>query len=160
MKNKIILLLGSGVLLSASATCPSWPSAERFTFNGAEVTDHRTGLVWSRCSVGQEWSGNACAGTAMPMTHEGALAYAAAKGGWRLPNVKELASLADKGCPNPAIDSVAFPNLVEGNRQYWSSSPYSGGSDAAWLVGFTNGNVNAFSRGYSRWVRLVRSSQQ
>jgi hypothetical protein len=158
MKKPLTLLLWAGAALSAHAACPSWPTAERFVVNGAEVTDQRTGLVWARCSVGQSWSGSACTGTAITLTHESALAHAQSQSGWRLPNVKELASLADKGCQSPAIDSVAFPN-TPGNW-YWTSSPYVGGSVFAWSVYFNEGSVNGGVYRYSNvQVRLVRASQ-
>jgi hypothetical protein len=149
--------------LTAHAACPSWPTAERFVQSGAEVTDQRTGLTWQRCSAGQSWSGSTCTGTATGHTHEAALALAKAANpsqtanGWRLPNVKELASLADKGCQSPAIDSTAFPATP--SNWFWSSSPYVGDSSNAWVVSFDNGYVNSNARGGSGHVRLVRASQ-
>jgi hypothetical protein len=157
MKKPLTLLLWAGAALSAHAACPSWPTAERFVVNGAEVTDQRTGLVWARCSVGQSWSGSACTGTATTLTHEAALAHAQGQSGWRLPNVKELASLADKGCQSPAIDSVAFPNTP--SSWYWTSSPYVGDSGYAWYVYFGYGVVGSGGRYSYRRVRLVRASQ-
>jgi hypothetical protein len=150
----------AAALLGTSAwaqSCPSWPTAQRFAINGAEVTDNRTGLVWARCSVGQSWSGSTCTGSATTHTHEAALALAQAATGWRLPNVKELASLADKGCQSPAIDSTAFPNTPSG--WFWSSSPYVGDSYNAWGVYFGNGGVDLINRNYYGLVRLVRASQ-
>lgn len=146
-------------------TCPSWPTADRFTLNGAEVTDKRTGLIWKRCSEGQSWSGSTCTGKATIHTHEAALALAKAANtsdspsGWRLPNVKELASLADKGCQSPAIDSTAFPATP--SEWYWTSSPYVGNSSYAWFVFFYWGHVSSGSNrsGSSVHVRLVRTSQ-
>jgi hypothetical protein len=153
----------SAAALSAHAACPSWPTADRFTISGDEVTDKRTGLVWKRCSEGQTLSGSSCTGTAASYTHEQALARAKSANtadsptGWRLPNVKELASLADKGCQSPAIDSTAFPSTP--SSWYWSSSPYVGYSASAWFVRFFNGDVNSYGRGYGSRVRLVRASQ-
>lgn len=148
-----------GAALGASAACPSWLTAARFVINGAEVTDQRTGLVWARCSVGQSWSGSACAGSAALLTHETALAHAQSQSGWRLPSVKELASLADKGCRSPAIDSTAFPNTPL--SYYWSSSPDLYDGSFAWTVDFSYGYGSVFTvnRNDSRAVRLVRSSR-
>lgn len=120
----LCVALYAAATLSAHAACPSWPTAERFTVSGEEVTDKRTGLVWKRCSEGQTLSGSSCTGTAASYKHEQALARAKSANttdsatGWRLPNVKELASLADKGCQSPAIDSTAFPGTPSG--VYWS----------------------------------------
>ena len=152
----LLALLASPVWV-AQAACPTWPTAERFTLNGAEVTDKRTGLVWARCSVGQSWSGSTCTGSATALTHEAALQHAATQSGWRLPNVKELASLADKGCINPAIDAGAFPAAP--SALYWSSSPLAGGTSSAWGVHFYDGSVGLPYRGNANQVRLVRASQ-
>ncbi len=154
----------SATALKAHAACPSWPTAERFSISGEEVTDTRTGLVWKRCSEGQTLSGSSCTGTAASYTHEQALVRAKSANtansttGWRLPNVKELTSLADKGCQNPSIDSTAFPSTP--SNWYWSSSPYVGTSGYAWVVDFGYGKVGDGNRyGYYGQVRLVRASQ-
>jgi hypothetical protein len=140
----------------AAAACPTWPTAERFTFDGSEVIDKRTGLVWARCAVGQSWSGSACTGIATSMDHEAALTHAQRQNGWRLPHVKELASLADKGCGIPSIDSPAFPNAPLGN--HWSSTSTVGDAGKAWNVGFGfGGYVDYGSRDSFYLVRLVRA---
>ena len=77
--------------------------------------------------------------------------------GWRLPNVKELASLADKGCPSPTIDGTAFPATP--SSWFWSSSPSVGGSNVAWVVSFYDGGVYGGIRDIDNHVRLVRASQ-
>lgn len=142
-------------------TCPTWPTAERFAINGAEVTDQRTGLVWARCSVGQSWSGNTCTGSPSSVTHEAALQHAQSQSGWRLPNVKELASLADKGCQIPAIDTTAFPATPV--SWYWTSSPNVSDASYAWGVNFSSGYVyggHGINRNFYMGgaVRLVRTS--
>ncbi len=152
----VVFALGVGPL-NALAACPSAPSAERYTLNGAEVTDKKTGLVWARCSVGQSWSGSACTGTPTTHTHEQALALAQATTGWRLPNMKELGSIADKGCQHPAIDSTAFPDTL--SDWYWTSSPQVGDANIAWIVSFYDGVINVYPRQDPGAVRLVRSSQ-
>lgn len=139
----------------AQGACPTSPG--RFVAAGAEVTDSITGLVWARCSVGQVWDGAACSGSATTYTHEQALTLAQATTGWRLPHVKELANLADRGCINPAIDSAAFPNTPR--TRYWSSSLYVSNGNFAWNVFFGDGFVGSYIRGNSSAVRLVRASQ-
>lgn len=154
-----LLALQSMVALAA---CPSTPG--RFVANGAEVTDTRTGLIWQRCSAGQSWRGSTCKGRVGIYTPEQALAYAKTQNttdsvtGWRLPNVKELSSLADRGCQEPAIDSTVFPATTS-DYLYETSSPFvshSGTAWGIWGVGFGGGTVGATSDGA---VRLVRSSQ-
>ena len=146
----------------AWAVCPSWPSGERFSVTDAEVNDVRTGLTWKRCSEGQSWSGINCTGTAKTSTHEEALSLAKGANpsqsatGWRLPNVKELGSLADKGCNFPAIDKAVFPDSP--GSFTWSSSPDVGKPAYAWGVNFTEGQSYVRERVKLGNVRLVRVS--
>ena len=108
---------------SIAATAP----ASRFTDNGdGTVTDKATGLQWKRCSEGQEWNGATCTGSAARHTWQQALQRAdtatyAGKSDWRLPNIKELASIVEQACDWPSIDLGAFPATQ--TRDYWSSSP-------------------------------------
>ena len=143
---KLKSVLGAACALFAGiagAVCPVTPG--RFLINGAEVTDTVTGLVWSRCSVGQTWTGTVCSGNPTLVYHDQALQLAQNAVGWRLPNIKELASLVDRRCDFPAIDSVAFPNTVGGYYTYWSSTPASG-ENSAWLVSFSEGTFYEFKR--------------
>lgn len=162
-KSTLVTLIWSvWATLSGQATaqvlCPTWPTEERFFFNVAEVTDRRTGLVWARCSLGQSWNGNECTGTPSTFTHEQALQHSAGLSGWRLPNRRELASLIDRGCKYPAIDSFAFPATP--NSRYWTSSPTVGDSSYAVSVDFGRGHVGSTTgRSSSHFVRLVRSRQ-
>ena len=157
MKKPIVFTVLALHAITAVANCPSWPTAERFTFNGAEVTDNRTGLVWARCSVGQSWNIGTCTGYPSTFTHQAALQHAANQSGWRLPNRRELFSLLDKGCSGPAIDSIAFPNTA--STGYWTSSPKVSYSSDAWYVDFGNGYVGDSDRDNKDHVRLVRASQ-
>lgn len=143
---------------------PIEASAQPFVVSadGSEVTDQKTGLIWRRCSEGMSWNGASCAGTASAFTHEAALQYAASQASsagiaWRLPNIKELVSIADKSYNNPAIDQTAFPATP--TNYFWSASPkpYAGLSSYAWYVNFYNGNVNGGYRIDSHSVRLVRN---
>ena len=109
-------------------------------------------------------TGGSCTGTASSFTHELALTRArdqASSTGvaWRLPNVKELASVVDRSKSNPAIDTVAFP--VTPADAFWSSSPNVGYAGSAWSVNFYVGGVYDVSggRGVTLPVRLVRAGQ-
>jgi Protein of unknown function (DUF1566) len=134
------------------AACPSLPG--RFVPVAAipsEVLDTKTQLVWARCSVGQTWNGST---------------YAATQTGWRLPNIKELFSLADRGCETPAIDRSIFPNTNSvwyGNfyNPYWSSTPLlttaPAHANSAWVLRQYGGS-DTQSRSFSAFVRLVKSN--
>jgi hypothetical protein len=159
--------LGVIVLMVGLTAWPAVQAQSRYIIStdGSEVTDVKTGLIWRRCSAGQVWSGTLCAGGFSVFTHEAALAYASTQTGWRLPNVKELTSLADTTTFNPiatplspspaAINIAAFPGTA--NTPYWSSTPDVQQSSSAWSVEFNMGAVSSTPRNTAGvLVRLVR----
>ena len=123
-------------------------------FAGTEVTDQATGLTWRRCAEGKVFTGVTCTGTATQFTHEAALQFAIGQRNWRLPNIKELSSIADRALESPALDPSAFPGVPtagSGRRL-----PTHLASANAWIVSFVDGGVTYFSRSYTACVLLVR----
>jgi hypothetical protein len=144
------------------------PQGPRFSYSTASypgdaannlVNDAWSGLQWRRCEQGRIWNGIACTGTATTFTHEQALAHARQQSGWRLPNVKELASLVDLSASSGArIPTGAFPGALA--TSFWSSSPsVVGDTSVAWNVNFGSGIVEPYFRSDPLTVRLVRASQ-
>ncbi|MEZ5478585.1 MAG: DUF1566 domain-containing protein [Thiolinea sp.] len=123
--------------------------------DGLTVYDPKTDLTWQRCGVGQNWDGSNCSGAATSMNWQQALESAGS--GWRLPNIKELASIIEQRCWSPAIDTGFFPNTP--NSYYWSSSPYAYYNNFAWALDFNYGGDGASFKNSHRYVRLVRSGQ-
>ena len=128
--------------------------------DGQEVTDTQTNLIWRRCAEGMVFSGSTCTGTASGFNHEAALQNATNQAistgiAWRLPNIKELSSIADRSLINPAIDSSAFPATPP--FWFWSASPYGAYSPESWYVDFYQGNIDGGGfRDGVHYVRLVR----
>ena len=168
---KTLLLLGLLSVLSISTLYAqtaqtivpyiddNWPDS-RYTINADNtVTDTLTGLMWQRCSIGQDQTSASCSGTASTHTWPEALQLAttdttAGFADWRLPNFKELDSIAALNRFSPAINSSAFPNTV--SSFYWSSSPVANFNDLAWDVNFSTGFDIFDSRSSINRVRLVR----
>ena len=157
-------LLAVCVLLPNAVTyaqCqPDYPSStpsERFEVPGdGTVRDKQTGLIWKRCLQGL--SGAGCSqGSVFSGTWEQALQQAEANPGWRLPNIKELQSIVEEQCFNPAINKQVFPDQIA--SYVWSSSPYAAYTHYAWVVHFGNGNTYYSDRNNAMQVRLVRSGQ-
>ncbi len=122
------------------------------------VTDTITGLIWQRCTLGQS-DADCSSGTATPHNWQEALQAAAsstfaAYNDWRLPNRKELASLVERQCYSPAINSNVFPGTENGC--YWSSSPNADNNYNAWGVDFLVGYHYRNYKGFTCSVRLVR----
>ena len=163
MKEVLICTLAicSG-LLAIYAQAQSTP---RFFYSAdkQEVADSKTNLIWRRCVEGLRWNGQICGGSAGTYTRKSASAVAASEASksglaWRLPNIKELSTIADISRANPAIDSKAFPATPAGS--VWSSSPEVDNPDFAWYVNFGDGYAHYdYDRGYAYHVRLVRSSK-
>lgn len=131
-------------------------AAVRFTNNGdGTVTDHGTGLVWQKCSRGQ----NAvdCAGMPTTANWQAALQYcrnlSLDSRNWRLPSVNELKSIVDYSKYDPSIHTGYFPNTRA--SFYWSSSNIVGGADNAWFVHFASGYVSNSNKASGYYVRCV-----
>lgn len=155
------------MVVAAAQTCHTyWPKAStpinRFSNNGdGTVTDSATGLIWKRCSEGQ--SGAVCeVGTPGIFTWQEALKTGAAsafagKSDWRLPNIKELASIVERQCTMPAINEIVFPSTP--TMSFWSGSPYDGNPNFAWNVYFPYGISDGNNKNYKFFVRLVRGGK-
>ncbi|OGW52013.1 MAG: hypothetical protein A2Y81_04805, partial [Nitrospirae bacterium RBG_13_43_8] len=119
----------------------------RFVDNGnGTVTDRTTGLMWEQDEGGyMDWDSAAsyCKGFSV-----------AGYSDWRMPNIKELESLADDVRGYPEIDPNFFPNAYA--TEYWSST-YSAQHRycGAWYKSFDNGMVYDENE-YGHYVRCVR----
>jgi len=122
---------------------PQTAPAERFTDNqDGTVTDLWTGLQWHKCTVGQGFNdqtnrcdGDAASFTDVPSAQQFVLDLnngdgAAGHNDWRVPNVKELASIVEYACIGPAVRQTVFEDIENasfyitntdaGNSLYWS----------------------------------------
>ena len=142
-----------------------WPDSRYTDHGNGTVTDTKTGLSWKQCSEGQTASSGGCSGDASSYTWDQALQQPATlnSGGgyaghsdWRLPNIKELASLGALDRNSPSINSALFPST---SSWFWSSSPVAYISYYAWRFSFDYGSGYVDGRFISNHVRLVRGGQ-
>ncbi|MEM1262646.1 MAG: DUF1566 domain-containing protein [Pseudomonadota bacterium] len=140
------------------------------------VIDSVTGLQWQRCAVGFSFDDNGtptvssddrCLPTESPSRLSWAQALGAADslnsdGGsagftdWRVPGIKELASIVEWQCLRPAVNSSTFP-ATEPTR-FWSSTPAATISSALG-IDFDDGHALSIftnASGFESAVRLVR----
>ncbi len=140
--------------------------SERFLDNGdGTVTDKRTGLVWMRCSLGQIWSeaNSVCTGDALEYTWQQALQAAtgyayAGSSAWRVPDIKQLQSIVERSCYDPAINISIFPQTPE--QYFWtaslSHSRYTNYDNEAVYLSFAFGIHTNSDKSAGNYVRLVR----
>lgn len=147
-------------LTSINATNPD----SNFVINDdGTVTDSRLGLMWMRCALGQTWESSTatCTGDASKMHWQQALIAAhgyvyANQTGWRVPNIKELASITEGQCVRPAINMRIFPNTPADD--FWTSSPAVSDPQRAWVIAFFNSSNSIKEKSLFVYTRLVRTA--
>jgi len=182
-RGSVVLL---GIALSFSMTVQATPCSDnipgkinnRFTDNGnGTVTDTVTRLIWQRCDLSLEMKvANSCSTVGsqyISYSWKDALnevtkfniteAAAGRPATWRLPNIKELATIVDMNCTYMAIDTKAFPDP---STTYWTSTPViqfdviatgiNQRQNGAWVVDFRTGVEDQTAVGTATSVRLVR----
>jgi hypothetical protein len=123
-----------------------------------EVRDNYTGLVWQQDFSTATMAWTDAAGTCAGLTTGGHT--------WRVPSIRELATLVDEAQVAPAINRTMFPGTKSGsksNNWYWASHLAAGNATAAWAINFDDG-FTGFNAGASgawnyftaAWVRCVR----
>jgi hypothetical protein len=134
------------------------PNEGRFVDNGdGTVTDNCTRLMWQKDAA--DVTGDGSIGQEDHVNWQAALKYCealsfAAHDDWRLPNIRELLSIADYARDFPALD----PGFGALSVEYWSSSSYSGGPFHAWGVSFRDGvGTRDYDKDIRHCVRAVRA---
>ena len=164
---KLLLILM--ILFSFAArgqTCllsiiPTNPSSNFVVNTDGTVTDKTFKLTWMRCSLGQTWSVDTCVGDASELNWQQALQTAhgyeyASKKGWRVPNIKELATITERSCVRPAINQELFPNTP--SDDFWTSTPSVQDPQRAWVIAFFNSSNSVKQKNLFVFTRLVRTA--
>jgi len=124
------------------------------TIDGDDVViDRATGLMWAAdgfaegCNDGDE------------VNWQGVLDYAesldfAGFTDWRVPNIKELASIVDYSRVNPAIDETFFPNTNADS--YWSSTTFAPLATECWRIVMQEGYITLTGKTSDGFLRCVR----
>ena len=139
-----LLAIAFAVTSLASGSVEAKAPKGRYTIANGEVTDNMTGLIWRQT------------------LNPGAVVFAdvatvctgLANGPWRVPNIKELATLIDESTNGPAIDIEAFPKTPV--AAMWSSTPDARDAKYAFAVDFAFGDTGHYVVGTTFQVRCVK----
>ena len=176
---KSVRLVTGGEYVSGRSRASACNDTERyasFVNVGSDVTveDKKTGLMWKQCSEGATGSGCADFGTtATSYTSAAAVSQrvnavnaapatlGSGHADWRLPTVKELASLVDRcASNNVAINLAYFPNTKQAS--YVSATYDANATTLPWFVNFSGGEIGPLFAGdwsTGLYLRLVRAGQ-
>lgn len=150
---------------SCNGGTSSLPAA-RFQDNGdGTVTDVESKLMWMRCPSGQQWRDGRCTGAAAAygwsaaqqqaeqVSRDGAAFY----NDWRVPALRELATITDRGCENPRTNLAVFPGTPA--APFWSSTARPGESAGERVLALSFGAEGVvLARKDERFhLRLVRT---
>lgn len=136
------------------------PIEKRFVSDAdnCEITDQQTGLVWLRTPPSATQNFTQAVSTAITSTWCGHPA-----GTWRLPTIKELATLLDNQDSSSAADWLTKPSAAGGAgfdlgdhdySLYWSSTPSKDEHHGIWYLDMLIGTANIVNAGNTTAIRL------
>ena len=151
-----------------------------YQVKGALVEDTKTGLMWMRCTLGQNWDGSTCRGK--PIQHNWEEMIKIVDGfnyenydDWRVPTIDELKTLiyCRSGQPKTWNDTgkrcegKSFPTIMDevffeteaGWHIVWSSSTDSKYNNLKFVLDFTDGHLDTKHKDNTTFqVRVVRGT--
>ena len=137
----------------------AWPQAARFNDNdNGTVTDNLTGLIWlkrANCFGAVSWTTALSVANSLASGSCG-LADGSSAGNWRLPNVRELASLMSVALYGSVNFSDTHPFTGIPDNHYWSSTTLTVDTSSAFAVGVHYGYVGTNAKTYTFYVWPVR----
>jgi hypothetical protein len=136
----------------------AWPDPRFTVGSGAEsecITDHLTGLMWAKDANlpngAQTWQ--EALNYVKGMNSDSGLC---GHNDWRLPNIKELSSLTNKGASPVSTWLTAQGFIDVWSDYYWSSTTYAYNPSSAWGVNTWNDVVYSDHKGNGHLVWPVR----
>lgn len=142
----------------------SSPTARFVSEDDGTTVDQLTQLMWQRCPIGQTWAGQGCTGEAMRLNWPDGLAAAERMNrtgshfynDWRVPSLRELATVAERRCTRPRINLQVFPGTPPAG--FWTSTASLQDKGQVYSLDFDAGGIRQVAHDAALHVRLVRSA--
>ncbi len=142
----------------------SSPNSRFMADNEGNTVDGVTLLMWMRCPLGQTWVQTSCQGQAQRLNWVDSLAQAQrinASGehfynDWRVPSLRELATVSERQCTQPRINLSVFPGTPP--TPFWTGTASLQDAGQAYALDFGFGGVAQTAQSDSLHVRLVRTA--
>jgi len=127
------------------------------------IYDDATGLLWMKCALKNPGTSEPDSTSACTDSHNNApwlqalsacetLTFAG-RTNWRLPSVREIASIFKYGITGPTIDSTYFPNTDP--TDHWSSTTSTSSTTAAYTGDFWSAQLLRPVKSSNAYVRCV-----
>jgi hypothetical protein len=157
--------VGQGAAAQQACAASSLPQGRFQDNRDGTVTDMESKLMWMRCAGGQQWQGQRCMGAAAAYGWAEAQRHAeqVSRGGaaffsdWRVPALRELATITDRGCENPRTNLAVFPDTPA--APFWSSTarPGEAAGERVLALSFGADGVMLARKDERFHLRLVRT---
>jgi len=140
--------------------------------------DPKTNLIWTRCLLGEQWTGSSCVGDKIKYTWHGAIEVAkltkyAEHTDWRVPRIDELYAVKVKSESDKRSMILPSPLCKPDNSSsfyLWSSSTNTGWKATAYFIKYMTDEyaipnicylmyTDYSDKSNKYYVRLVRSSK-
>ncbi len=158
-----VILLGLASQVFADCV-PGTQTAPKSAFSIDEkqgyAIDKRTNLMWKLCAEGQTFNARLfrCDGQAQLYFYPGdrpRFFEFTEFNNWRVPTSKELRTIVEKTCTDPAVNVRVFPDTP--SYYFWSKTTWMKPSSArGWAMDFKIGLPDSLFKTQGAHVRLVR----
>ena len=149
------------------SACPGTNmQTQRCVDNGdGTVTDSVSKLMWMRCALGQNWHPDSCTGAAGVVNWRQAQRQAqrlnqqaqAFYNDWRVPSLRELASITDRSCTTPRTNSAVFPHTPAAGFWTATARPGEPAGQRVFVLSFGAAGAAPALKDEQHHLRLVRT---
>ena len=156
-------VLGGGIMVRDNITGLIWERKQNKDDTKDYTNPHDTDNTYTWCNTNSNTNGGSQGSCGTNDTEDFINALNNASFGgysdWRLPTLKELATLTDYTRYAPAINTTVFPATASYNWSYWTATTNAANAGGAWYINTYYGYDYISGKGGLYHVRAVRGGQ-